>query len=351
MATNFAKASYSEVYDLRTDTQFPTIVGIHTPRSTNPYIMLKGFFHQFKKYKYSGCSVAFIPVATLPADPLQVSYEAGEPTIDPRDLVNPVLIKGCHGESMGSVLNSVMTMANYRGPTIDVSNDESGSMSTLESLYYQLLSDSSWGKSHVQNGFRRSFYPLVHKMVANKPFGNVLDPSQMEDFNVGGNPVLTVAPPTSTDKYPQSPGFNNVPVGNVGLGTYSMTAPEFFTNGVQRLGWMDTCVQFGPSSASGFNVLGRQQFVQALPKLFMGLFVLPPAYKTEMYFRVVIKHFFEFKDFRSAPDTLVPIDTADGDIYIPPENIQPAPSTLQTSDTGTMEVVNGTAEVTSDGVL
>ncbi len=114
MATNYAKASYSEIYDFGTKSGQCTIMGIHTPsveagvvNRATPYQMLSGFFKQFRKFKYSGCKVTLVPAAQLPADPLQVSFEAGQPTIDPRDLLNPILFHGCHGESLAQALNSI----------------------------------------------------------------------------------------------------------------------------------------------------------------------------------------------------------------------------------------------------
>jgi hypothetical protein len=37
-----------------------------------------------------------------------------------------------------------------------------------------------------------------------------------------------------------------------------------------------------------------------IPKVFMGMIMLPPAYKTEQYFRLIINHNFAFKNFRGA---------------------------------------------------
>lgn len=35
-----------------------------------------------------------------------------------------------------------------------------------------------------------------------------------------------------------------------------------------------------------------------IPKFYMGMIMLPPAYKTEQYFRLQINHNFAFKGFR-----------------------------------------------------
>ena len=109
-ATNFARASYQEVYDIMTKDGKVSIFGFHTPTGAAPYRMLSGFFRQFRKYRYAGMSASLIPAAQLPADPLQISYAAGtENYIDPRDLQNPILFHGAHGENLGAALNRIYT--------------------------------------------------------------------------------------------------------------------------------------------------------------------------------------------------------------------------------------------------
>lgn len=93
-------ASISEMYDLSTTVNQGTVLKIHTPIGNNVKRHLLGFFLQYKKFRYIGAKVTLVPASTLPADPLQLSYEAGEPTIDPRDMVNPILWRHYHGEAM-----------------------------------------------------------------------------------------------------------------------------------------------------------------------------------------------------------------------------------------------------------
>ena len=110
MATNYVRASFQEIYDFNTKPGSATIVGVHTPISTRVHQYLHGFFEQFKKFRYSGCSMVVVPVSQLPVDPLQVSYEAGDPGVDPRDIVNPILHRGMHGESLGNTLETLFNL-------------------------------------------------------------------------------------------------------------------------------------------------------------------------------------------------------------------------------------------------
>lgn len=65
MATNYAKASYTEVIDLQTTNGKTSIIGIHTPVGVKPYRRLYGFFNQFRKYRYRGISsLVMVPLLT-----------------------------------------------------------------------------------------------------------------------------------------------------------------------------------------------------------------------------------------------------------------------------------------------
>lgn len=152
MTTQYANASYQEIVDLHTESDKVSVVGLHTPCSDTPIHMLKGFWTQFRKFKYNGCSVSLVPAAQLPADPLQVSYEAGEPTIDPRDLLNPILFHGCHGNDMGAILNNLYS-SDTAGDIVDYQGSDSIDHNILpndaytgdfyENLYYRALTDKS----------------------------------------------------------------------------------------------------------------------------------------------------------------------------------------------------------------
>lgn len=166
MATNYVTAKYQEIYDFGTQAGKTTILGIHTPDDGNVYNMLSGFFDQFRKYKYSGCSVSMVPAAQLPADPLQVSFEAGDLTCDPRDLLNPILFHGCHGEELSEILDNIY----YKGSNPMGSVHEGVTDTALaESSYYAALSDPSFRKYGIQSGARVSLKPMVHPVALTNP--------------------------------------------------------------------------------------------------------------------------------------------------------------------------------------
>ncbi|QTZ20020.1 capsid protein [Porprismacovirus canid3] len=338
MATNFAKASFQEVYDFHTEVNNTTLVEIHTPISDLPQRMLNGFFTQFRKFRYDGCDITLVPVSTLPADPLQISYASGEPTIDPRDLVNPILFKGMTGASMGKFVDAILANASrvgtgqpltdnpvaQDGPTAffgdSLSIAESavlkaitGATAALESLYYQCLSSSEWSKAGVQSGFRkRNLYPLVFKEASTvfKPYATNSAP------NAGGTGTPYI--PGTFPDYSEGASARGIagwddsatPVTSV------VNPGPTFSNGATRLGWMPTQSNY---TASGVGVttpsVEGASNVTILPLIPMMLLILPPAYKTEMYFRMVIRHRFSFRDFAS---------TVGADAFVNNSKIKPA---------------------------
>lgn len=344
MTTQYATASYQEVIDLHTETNRVSVLGVHTPVTDAPYAFLQGFFDAFQKYHYDGCSMSLVPAARLPADPSQVSYPAGSKPIDPRDLLNPILWHGAHGESLGSVLNQFYN-ANVAGDVTKMYSDSVdhtqvyadalGDDAVWQSLYYRALTDNSWKKAHPQQGFRiNGLHPLVYSVGTNQQFINSLTGSL--------NPITPFR-----SAIPGAPDGVNVTSGTSGgtLGTGSSSAlnalgaegyqstsgtssnasisisqnrsgQQFFTERLHGLGWLDTRSRtMGSSDSQSVIVSGdplsdryateslysnveNAQKINMLPRLFMGICLLPPAYKAEQYYRLVLNHRFSFKKFR-----------------------------------------------------
>lgn len=345
MTTQYATASYQEIIDLHTESDKVSVVGIHTPNSDTPYHMLKGFWNQFRKFKYNGCSLSLVPAAQLPPDPLNVSYEAGEPTIDPRDMLNPILFHGCHGDDMGTILNTLYSedtgtlgqmVSTLRSDSVDLNelSQASGNIpitNMFESLYYRALTDKTWLKAHPQRGFRKSgLHPMIYSVASTAQLG------------VRANNESTILPGTvvhddsdgSRDRQyggvfgastGQSININTSfgrPTFSTTTGGYKYSLPasrwaSFVTPKLTRLGWMDTRNVVGVNAAldgetsssappseenlAELFVRGSAKMTPCLcPKIFMGMIMLPPAYKCEQYFRLVLNHSFSFAKFRGA---------------------------------------------------
>lgn len=311
MASNFVKAAYREVIDLNTESNKVSAIGIHTPIGDTPRKMFPGFFQQYKKYKYKGCSIAFYPIAKLPADPLQVSYDAGEPGIDPRDLANPILVHGCHGNDMGTILNKLYGDNNSISDSVDrmdLGNIQSGTdawYDMMERLYYKALTDMTWKKASVQRGFRKSgLRPLVYSLATNH---QIAPSSQFPDgMFLTSKYSMGMDGGVPTSDYDVDGESDELLVNNV-----NANAVQFFTPRLTRLGWMDTRMVITDTSVvdtSDAEVGDLSKIITTgvvdqinwteLPNIYMLMVMLPPAYKTEMYFRAIVTHYFAFKGFR-----------------------------------------------------
>lgn len=375
MATNYAKASYSEVYDMHTEEGVPTMLEFSTPHGFRPVRYLTGFFAQFRKFRYVGAKVTFIPAATLPADPLQVSYEAGEPTIDPRDLLNPILHKGIHGDALGNLLEEYKQVL-ASGSSLELTKTATANYMTL---YYQCLTDPSFRKSGLRQGFVQKLFPLVYSLGTNRQImpsslkgsgaasqivgdSNVLDPSGFFS-ETDGQFFFNDETDGATARRNFGQGQQNLKDNSITWETY-----DEFTTKPTRLGWLDTLQVMRDNTATPWNVNYSVELstemselkaskvtpcnFTILPKIPMYMCFLPPAYKTEMYFRIVIQHYFEFKEFRSTFNQfgIGQVSTA-GDVPYDWLNAIQNVSTASIESEKSLDIAGGDAELTTDGVL
>ena len=72
-----------------------------------------------------------------------------------------------------------------------------------------------------------------------------------------------------------------------------------FTNKMTRLGWMDTLQYIGQNENPSVPGMFTREMIAELPKLFMGICLLPPANLCRQYLRVIIRHKFKFAQYRS----------------------------------------------------
>ena len=304
MATNYASASYQEILDVNTVKGNVTIIGIHTPTGNTPVRRLSGFFTQFRKFRYKGCSVQVVPAATLPADPLQVGFEAGENTIDMRDMLNPILFHGTHGESLQIAWNNIFYNHDRfdgdgphgngyivgAGMDADDVSFANTTNSPVETQYYQAITDRTWRKFGIQSTFKLPFMsPRVWKATTIYPIlGNgYVDVGNM---NTGPNYAGGTLPLGSIFDCGNGNGLTQK-VGENG----EVLDQHWMSSGTTPLGWLPT-VTFPNID----DKVVRPAPSTVLPKIFMGILVLPPSYLQELYFRVIVTHYYEFKGFTAS---------------------------------------------------
>lgn len=291
MSTNKAYAKYQEIYDVNTVSNKISIIGIHTPTGAKPRQMLSGFFTQFRKYRYLGASLVGTPAQRLGLNMAQLSTEAGSSTVNPKDVFNPALVRGCHGDNLSSALNSIYRGAfQSEGSTLgqDQFTDTivpSGSL-TWEEMYYRMLQDPSFKKFSLNSGIKLSG---LHPMVYNVASSMQIAPNE-SSASVG---FLTGGSGSSDGEL----GFTEYTAGTIanGYGGTSSKYPQLMTNRLQSLGWLDTrqVINSSSSTAPGYTVL---------PKIFMACIILPMAKSDSVVtsMRFVVTHYFAFKEFNTS---------------------------------------------------
>lgn len=288
MSTNKAFAKYQEIYDVNTVSNKVSLIGIHTPTGAKPRKMLAGFFTQFRKYKYVGCSVIGTPAQRLGLNLAQLSTAAGNSQVNPKDVFNPALVRGCHGDNLNAALNSI-----YKGSF----QNEGSSLGmdqftdsvvpvdiSWDAMYYRMLQDPSFKKFSLSSGIKlKGLHPMVynvasqHQIAPNETHSNIGE--FVPDNDGDGSPL----------------GFNSYTYGVVanGAGSTANVLPTFITNRLQSLGWLDTKQVLNGGATTAFTTL---------PKIFMACIILPPALSDSVVtsMRFVITHYFAFKEFNTS---------------------------------------------------
>lgn len=327
------KASVMEIYDLQTSVGKGTVLKVHTPTGNNVKRHLFGHFLQYKRYKYLGAKVSLVPASTLPADPLQLSYEAGDQNIDPRDMVNPILWKHYHGETMTTDVLHVQDQLDYSqdgmvdpyvaGYSIGEANYSQFGTSgvAIDKVYPRALMDTSFRKAGVQTGFSTFVKPFVYNVTSNIQLAPGLRAGNDNSFQSTKFMGLTDIQPTSQTTTPpirsipgmtgpRESGYKSDAKAGQNTNTEPKIRLDFQTSNLVPLGWQDTLSRdFAPSTntgssgtavtASPYDSMGDFGVGPNLPDIPMLYILMPPAYKTEFYFRMIIKHYFAFKGFRS----------------------------------------------------
>lgn len=290
-STNFAKASYQEIYDVNTVSNKVSIIGIHTPVGAKPRQMLSGMFTQFRKYRYLGASVVGTPAQRLGLNLAQLSTEGGASSVNPKDVFNPALVRGCHGDNLNAALNSIYK-GSFQNEGSSMGKDDFtstvvpvGSLS-WEQMYYRMLQDPSFKKFNLSSGIKLSG---LHPMVYNVATQHQIYPNQ-NNSNVGKVRDLT----GFGEKVFDGATFGTIADGD-GVDPNIKVYPQFITNKLQSLGWLDTRQIINSDS-------GSSPAYTVLPKIFMACIILPMAKSDSVVtsMRFVITHHFAFKEFNTS---------------------------------------------------
>lgn len=234
-------------------------------------------FGAYKYFKLGKISVKMVPASTLPVDPLGLSYATDDPqTVDPRDQMNPGLVRITNGEDVFTDIASL-------------------NATQQENMYKTMMLDPRWSKFMLQSGFRRTAYPLYWQVgqlsqdkypgaTINIPVVNGADASNqlgVDTLRLAGNSASTHA------LIQKSQWLNSSPIG------------LFQTGHRGKLGFLPT--DFYQQIVDKDGNLDNQWGMNNIPEVKVITCVLPKAYKTVYYYRIFITEEVIFAGLRSAP--------------------------------------------------
>lgn len=237
------------------------------------------FIQAFKYYRVVGVKVSLIPASTLPADPSQISYETGENSVNPADMMNVGLVRYTNGEAFPY----------YQKLTGEVTAGTSFETDPGMQTYFNMMLDRRWSKFGMQRGMSRFFRPRVYE--DGLPIQSLIPDEAVsflkhegQQYNVGNSRIVEGYLGTGEDFLQRSdeqyPSLDKVSLFG------SSDSFRFQTGKLKALGWRTTDISHigveigvgGNSIQSGFNTF---------PFINMGRIILPRAMKTKFAFRVV----------------------------------------------------------------
>lgn len=227
---------------------------------------LGSLFGAFKYYKIVGSKITCIPASTLPGDPAQLSYNAGEPAIDFRDQLNVGLVRFTNGE-----------------PVPYMENLMSADNTIARKAYYALMMDNRWSKFSLQKGFKRFTKPCLYDdgMNIKYPLPNTIAESFSGDNGYWQGFAGDLGDTVDSKKSVAVTGLNSAQMTAFANMFGDFAAHRFQSGKKTRLGWL-------PTDDVAINSAGN--FVRGMavvPDIPTMTFVLPINYKTTYAFRVV----------------------------------------------------------------
>lgn len=272
------KYRFQHYVDIATSAESLTMIKI---QAGGVYAMqrMKHLWGAFKYVKMGRVSVKLLPASTLPVDPLGLSYADTDPqTVDPRDQMNPGLVRITNGE--------------------DILDDFTGLDDTAqEQMYINTMLDPRWSKFMLQRGFSRSAVPLywnVGQLQQDVYPGHVVNVPAVD----AAQGVINTTSRDSLDAVPSAAdGFAGSSFAAFWNKSDSDGRGLFQVGHKGRLGWMptDAFEYFHNSSGNDF----RQPLAQPLPAINVITCLFPKAFKTIYYYRMFITETYMFSGIKN----------------------------------------------------
>lgn len=292
----------SETYDLSTQINKMSLIGIHTPGKSLIQKSYPGLLMNSKYVSIDKVDVTLAAVSTLPISPDQVGLDSDD--IAPQDMMNPILYKAVSNDSMSNIEARLHGLGygagdKVSGSMITATDDAVTGLSDEFSVYYSLLSNRDGFRiAHPQQGLQmKGLVPLVFEKYYN--VGAFVGNS--EDVISTGNEGDDITP--SADLYPTltvSSGSIQIQPRNVqSMRGRPHKMPRFPTTYVTGSSGASASsnskIQNGMGDGNPVNA--QIQMPDILP-VYLGLIIMPPAKRTVMFYRMVCRATLTFSEVR-----------------------------------------------------
>lgn len=240
-------------------------------------------FGAYKYFKLGKISVKFVPASTLPVDPQGLSYSEDDPyTVDPRDQMNPGLVRITNGEDVFTRVS-------------DLTEGQQ------ESVYNAMMLDPRWSKFMLQSGFRRSAYPLywqVGQLSQDKFPGAIINVPHLRTSADGNTTTVVGVDSVNVSTKDTTLSSTRSMEDIIRPGVSSMRG-LFQVGHRGKLGFLPT--DYYQDSVLPDGTLSAIAGANNVPEVSVITCVLPKAYKTIYYYRVFITEEVIFSGLRSSP--------------------------------------------------
>lgn len=297
------KYTFTNYIDIATSPESAQIIQVACG-GMHAYRRVKHLYPVYKYFKLGRISLKLVPASTLPVDPLGLSYDVDDPqTVDPRDQLNPGLVRITNGEQIFTDLSSLTE-------------------TQADGVYRATMLDRRWSKFMLQSGFRRTATPrfwgvgtatqtVFPGAVTNMPVANVYSPDVVELSNQVRHRVQGTYRDSSS-LFPSTIDYMDAFAGSSQRG--------LFTTGQRvRMGWLPTdsitqiLYQDGATEAKVDNV----PQIMPIPEIDVITIFLPKAYKTSYFYRLFVTESIIFGGLKNVGVSASLSDAAMDDEYNP----------------------------------
>lgn len=296
---NMVRVSISETYDLSTQTNKMSLIGIHTPGKALIQKTYPGLCMNSKYCRILSQDVVIACASMEPADPLQIGTSPG--AIAPEDMFNPILYKAVsnasmsqieyrlHGLMLGDVPNTI------DGHQAVVDNDDVTVIDDEFPVYYSLLSNrDGFRTANPQNGLRMSgLVPLVFERLDN---AGIWGSARATDL-VSGNsfPVISVNEEGTSmidtrGQIIQTMRGNAKPMPRFPTTILTGASPSTPAGTVG--------VDYQANGMGNGSPENEQIQMPEIPICFTACIIVPPSKLHKLYYRMVVRTHLEFSEVR-----------------------------------------------------